>query len=254
MTMKVVVVTSRVTYVRDNYLAAIKRMLQLPVTEADISISSLVLLQIPAPVLLKNIIGLPLIGAPGMAFALSRNWVESELSDPRVKAAEQARVPVFRCSSMNQPQAHEYLKTLQPDIILNMRTRNIYKAPVLGIPRLGCVNVHHGLLPENHGLMCDLWAWAEGRPAGFTVHWMNEKIDDGLIIERREVPTAGLRSYLDLPYRSSLVEADCLTGVLRRLAREGKAGGTPNRCATINFTRTPTPTQIVAWRRKGLKL
>ncbi len=254
MSLNVVLVTSRVTYVRDNYRSAVERLLRLNATDTDIRIKALVLLQIPYTVLLKNIIGLPLIGAPQMAFALGRNWVESELNDPRVKAAERSGVPVFRCGSMNSPEAHACLKNVQPDLVLNMRTRNIYKAPVLAIPRLGCVNVHHGLLPENRGLMCDLWAWAEGRPAGFTVHWMNEKIDDGMIIERREVPTAGLKCYLDLPFRSSLIEAECLVGVLRRIHREGRTGGTPNRCDTINYTRTPVPSQIASWRRRGLKL
>ncbi|HNV71898.1 MAG TPA: hypothetical protein PKO06_19495, partial [Candidatus Ozemobacteraceae bacterium] len=109
MSLNVVLVTSRVTYVRDNYRAALERVLRINSSDQDIRIKALVLLQIPATVLLKNIVGLPLIGAPQMAFALSRNWAESVLNDPRVQAADRAGVPVFRCASMNAPEALTWL-------------------------------------------------------------------------------------------------------------------------------------------------
>ena len=254
MTFRVVLVTSQVTYVRDNYCHLVDQILHLPASEKNIRIAALVLLDIPVPYLLKNIVGLPIIGAPDMAFALARNLVQSRMNDPRAKLASELGVPVFRCKSVNLPDTLEYLRGLKPDLIVNARTRNIYKAPVLAIPRLGCINIHHGLLPENRGLMCDLWAWAERRPVGFTVHWMNEKIDDGSIIDRCEVTTRGFRSYLEIPMASSRQEADCLRKILARLRKEGKVAGIPNRCDTINYTRTPTPAVIAGWRRAGLRV
>jgi methionyl-tRNA formyltransferase len=204
--------------------------------------------------LLKNIIGLQLLGAPDVSFALLRNMLKARINDPRVKLLNELGLEVFRCSSVNKPEALKFLASKNPDLIINMRTRNIYKNPVLQLPSIGCINIHHGLLPENRGTMCDLWAWTENRPVGFSVHWMNEKIDDGDILDRCEIDTTGCRSYIELPFRSSQREAGCLIDCIKRINLEGRFVGIPNRTETINYTRTPSPEKIKEIRRSGKRL
>lgn len=252
--MRVVFVTSDVTYVRDNYHSLVRRVCDRKLLPEGVEPAGLVLLHVSRAVLLKNILGLPLVGAPQFSFTLARNLMRAVLRDPRPEAAEEAGVPVFRCDSVNRPDAVEWLRSRRPDLIVNMRTRNIYKDIVLGLPTIGCINIHHGILPENRGTMCDLWAWAEGRPVGFTIHWMNAKIDDGDILVRREVDVKGLRCYLDIPQASSRVEAQALLEVLGRIRREGRWVGIPNRTDAVDYRRNPTPSQIGALRRKGLSL
>lgn len=252
--MRVVFVTSDVTYVTDNYHALVRRMLDRKLLPDGVEPAGLVLLHVSRVVLLKNILGLPLVGAPRFAFTLARNLLRAVGNDPRPVAAERAGVPVLRCDSVNRPEAVEWLRQLQPDLIVNMRTRNIYKNIILGLPRIGCINIHHGILPENRGTMCDLWAWAEGRPVGFTIHWMNAKIDDGDIIVRREVDVKGLRCYLDIPQASSRVEAEALLEVLGVIRKNGRVVGMPNRTEAVDYRRNPTPAQILRLRRAGFGL
>lgn len=252
--MRVVFVTSDVTYVRDNYHALVRRVCDNKLLPEGVEAVGLVLLRVSRAVLLKNIVGLPLVGAPKFALTLARNLMRAELRDPRAELAEKAGIPILRCDSVNRPEAVEWLRGRSPDLIVNMRTRNIYKDTVLGIPTTGCINIHHGILPENRGTMCDLWAWAEGRPVGFTIHWMNAKIDDGDILVRREVDVRGLRCYLDIPQASSRVEADALIDVLGKIRREGRWVGIPNRTDKVDYRRNPAPAQILELRRKGFGL
>ncbi len=252
--MKLVFVTSDVTYVRDNYYSLFEKITRPGMLPEGCSVASVVMINVPIKLLLKNIIGLQALGAPDFSFALLRNLMRSRMKDPRVKLLEERNVHLFRCSSVNNPEAISYLSSLEPDLIANIRTRNIYKKPVLDLPKIGCINIHHGILPENRGTMCDLWAWIEGRPVGFTIHWMNEKIDDGDILERCTIDTSGCRSYVDIPFRSSQSESDCLLRNIARIKREGRFVGIPNRTDKINYTRTPSAAKIAEVRRTGKRL
>lgn len=252
--MKLVFVTSDVTYVRDNYYSLLDKITKPGALPAGSEIAATVMLKVPNKLLLKNIIGLQLLGAPDVSFALLRNMLKAKINDPRVKLLQDRGIKIFRTSSVNKPEALEFLKGLNPDLMVNMRTRNIYKKPVLDLPSIGCINIHHGILPVNRGTMCDLWAWIEGRPVGFTIHWMNEKIDDGDILDRCEVDTRGAKSYIDLPYRSSQLEAGCLLRCIDRISKEGRFVGIPNRTDKVNYTRTPSAKLIAEVRRSGKRL
>ena len=252
--MKVAYVTSDVTYVPDNYGYLFERLCDRRWLPPSVEPAALVLLRIPSGYLLKNVAGLMAIGAPDFAWALWRNLVRSKFGDPRPGMAQAAGMKVFRPRNVNHADALAFFRELAPDVIVNARTRNIYKSEILGMPKYGCINIHHGLLPEHRGTMCDLWAWAEGRPVGFTIHRMNEKIDDGKILIRREIPVDGIRSYVEIPGRSSRYEAEALRYCLERLAAQPDWAGFPNQSSDLPHTRTPAPSQIAAWRRRGLRL
>lgn len=252
--MKVVYVTSDVTYVKDNYLSLLSSVTDPKNVPSDVEVVSVILLKIPFKLLIKNIVGLGIIGAPFFGFTLLKNMISAHLNDPRVKLLEKRGIPYYRCKSVNQKSSLEYLKSVSPDLIVNARTRNIYKKPVLDLPTIGCINIHHGLLPDNRGTLCDLWAWVEKRLVGFSVHWMNEKIDDGDIIDRRKVDVKGCKSYVEIPFRSSKIESGCLLDCMAKIAAEGRISGLENRTQALNYTRTPTPSQIADIRRRGYRL
>lgn len=252
--MKTIFVTSDVTYVKDNYRSLIEHVTNPAELPAGVEAAAVIMIKVPEKLLLKNAFGLLAIGAPAFSFALMRNLVESRINDPRVKILAERGIRLFRCKTVNSQAALEFIGGIAPDLMVNMRTRNIYKKPALDLPKIGCINIHHGLLPDNRGTMCDLWAWAEGRPVGFSIHWMNEKIDDGAIIERCEVDTTGCKSYIEIPWRSSQLEAPCLMNCLERIRRHGRNIGFANVTQNENYTRTPSPAKIAEFRRRGLRL
>jgi len=252
--MKVILVTSEATYVKDNYLSLIKELTDSKKLPAGVDISALVLIKTVSAKLFFKMIGLMFMGVFGLPLALIKNMYSSIFGDGRVQHCESLNIPVFKFANINGAEAIAKIKEIGPDLIINIRTRNIYKKEILSIPDIGCVNVHHGILPENRGTMCDLWAWYEGRPVGFSVHWMNEKIDDGNIIEVREVDVRGVDRYIDIPMKSSLVEAQAVKDCLEKIIKEGKNAGVPNKCEKVNYTRNPDYQVIKQIKAKGLKL
>lgn len=252
--MKVIYVTSEVTYVKDNYFYLIEKITDKDNISKDIEIAAVFFLDVPLKLLFKNIFGLMIAGAAQVSFTLAKNLAASVLNDKRKKMLQDRNIKWYQVKSINLPETVNLIKSIAPDLIVNMRTRNIYKKHILDLPRIGCINIHHGLLPDNRGTMCDLWAWTEKRPVGFSIHWMNEKIDDGTIIARKQIPAAKCNSYIQIPLLSSHYESEVLINSLAMIEKDGKKVGIPNISSKVRHTRNPNLSQIEQIRRMGLRL
>ena len=83
----------------------------------------------------------------------------------------------------------ERLRALRLDLLVCSGFPQILKTPILELPRLGCVNLHTSRLPDYRGRHPVNWALILGeREIGITLHFMNERIDDGDIILQDTVP------------------------------------------------------------------
>lgn len=80
------------------------------------------------------------------------------------------------------------VEKLQPDIVVSVGYDYIVPPEILSIPEHGCINLHPAYLPYNRGRAPNVWSIIEETPAGVTLHYMDEGIDTGDIIERTKVP------------------------------------------------------------------
>ncbi|MFZ5986388.1 MAG: formyltransferase family protein [Bacillota bacterium] len=252
--MRVVLVTSQCMYVKDNYYSMIKKIADKNNLPHGTSICGVVFVKTVSFSLLLKALYLMVIGVRSLSLTLICNMISSIFLDRRKKLFKSLGVPVLLVDDINNPEVVMKIKNLCPDIIVNLRTRNIYKKEILQVPGIGCINIHHGLLPENRGTMCDLWAWYEGRPVGFSVHWMNEKIDDGHILKIKEIDISNIKKYTDIPMISSIYEAECLLECMDKISREGWFKTLDNKNEKVRFTRNPTMQEIRKMLKKGLKL
>lgn len=79
------------------------------------------------------------------------------------------------------------LETLDLDYIISVHFPYIYPRSVLDIPEHGVINLHPAYLPFNRGWHTPTWAIYDDTPYGATLHFMNEDVDEGDIIDRVEV-------------------------------------------------------------------
>lgn len=176
--MKILVVTSEVTFVPDNYNQFLEGLLTELKDEKELAIE-LVILKNNSPLLpLKGLV-LMLAGARHIGFHLIKNSFKALFKD-----RQHLPIPIHFFKSPNSPEFLLFVKNHQTDLLINARTRFIYKSKILQAPKLGAINIHHGLLPGYRGTMCDLWALFDDRPTGFSIHMMEKKIDNGAIIRR----------------------------------------------------------------------
>jgi methionyl-tRNA formyltransferase len=83
----------------------------------------------------------------------------------------------------------EVLRSLNPDLFVSMYFGKLFKAPLLAVPRYGCVNIHNSLLPRYRGQSPSIWAIVNGDTvSGQTMHYLDEGMDTGDIIAQKEIP------------------------------------------------------------------
>jgi methionyl-tRNA formyltransferase len=245
---RTLLVTSRVTFVPRNYDDLVVGMAGCP------QVAGLLELQNASPALGLKALGVAAIGAPRFGMALLRNLLGTS-STRREVAYDQEGKPTWRLATINDPAAHDLIRRYGFDLVINARTRFIYRDAVLGLPPLGCLNVHHGLLPRQRGTMCDLWALSEGAPAGFTVHAMTRRVDDGGIVCREVVSDGRDRDYLAYLARAARRERRVLTELLAEIEREGRVPLMSNEAPPgLRHRRNPGVREVFAMRRGGMLL
>jgi len=221
MSLRALLVTSRVTFVPENYNQLVCGLAEVPHV-----VGCMVIDNREWPMVAQGL-ALILTGAgPRMGLQLLKNFFNDLL--PHKKAAfEKATKKFFVVKDLNSEEAFEILRRENIDLILNARTRTIFKKNLLATPRLGCINIHHGLLPDQRGLMCDFWAHLEKTPSGFSIHQMTSKLDAGAILKVVEVKTAKT-DYLQSIYDGSKHEVAAAKEVLENIARTGQVTGAEN--------------------------
>jgi methionyl-tRNA formyltransferase len=246
---KAVLVTSQVTYMPDNYRDLLESILA---THSTL-ISGVILLENLDSATLKSAIGLPLLGSRSITAQLWRNILELPMRK-REKLIGSYGIPLIEAKSMNDPQIVQWVVDHKIDLIINMRTRCIYKKNILQAPRLGCINIHHGLLPTYRGTLCDLYALTEKRPAGFSVHVMDKKIDNGPILNKTIVSTED-KDYLQYLKKTASKEAQVIVDILDYIQKhDSLPEGEPNKTESPIYTKNPTRKQIKHFRSQGYKL
>lgn len=252
--MRVVLVVSEANYVPDNSLAVVDALTDPARLPAGVETVAVVLVRTVSRALVIRMLGLFAVGVRHLSTCLLRNMWRAHRHDPRRDLCTRRGIPVLAVESVNRKEDREAIAAFLPDLVINVRTRNIYRRKMLELPTIGCINVHHGLLPENRGTMCDLWAMYRDRPSGFSVHWMNAKIDDGDLLTVVPVGRSGTGSYVDYVQRSSFVEAGTLLSLLPQIRDKGRYGWKENRSPLASHTRNPNLAVIRAMKRKGMVL
>lgn len=105
--------------------------------------------------------------------------------------------PVFTCSDQNGGPSLSQLRSWSPDLVV-FTGGNILRDPVLKIARVGVINTHLALLPEVRGMSSPEWSLLAGVPLGITIHFMDQGIDTGRILLRREFVGENCDSFTDL--------------------------------------------------------
>jgi methionyl-tRNA formyltransferase len=79
------------------------------------------------------------------------------------------------------------LEEKNPDLLISVHYSEILPDTVLDIPTYDAVNLHPSFLPYNRGWHTPSWAIFENTKFGATLHVMDERLDQGAIIDQIEV-------------------------------------------------------------------
>jgi methionyl-tRNA formyltransferase len=148
------------------------------------------------------------------------------LKAPPVKELALERgVRVYQPEKFNTRSFLGLLGEIGPDLIVVVAYGKIFRRRSLGIPKLGCVNLHASLLPKYRGIAPVNWALIDGETeTGVTTIFMDEGVDTGDMIFAKGVPIGEDENAGELLEKLSVLGADVLEETCEMIA-----GGSPPR-------------------------
>lgn len=173
-------------------------------------------------------------------------------SIPRLARAH--GIPVLETTSVNDEAYLDEVRTLAPDVIMSVAAPEIFRAPLLSLPRLGCINIHSGRLPAYRGMMPTFWQLLQGEPhAVVTVHEMVEKLDMGRILGTLEFPLRE-RDRLDrVITETKRAGAQLMFDVIEQL-RTGTESPRDLDLSEADYHSFPQPDDVRAFRKRGHRM
>ena len=160
----------------------------------------------------------------------------SALVPPPVKlSAVEAGVPVLQPERPMGDLFIAALRRLEPDLGVVVAYGHILRPEVLGLPRLGLVNVHASLLPKLRGAAPIQWAIANGdAETGVSIMRMDAGMDSGPVYLRVPTPVAADDTGGSLTARLAELGTHALLETLNDLVR-GQAAPEPQDAALATF-------------------
>ena len=105
---------------------------------------------------------------------------------PTKVVAEKYNIPVFQPVKIRKE--YDFVKELNPDIIITLAYGQIVPQGLLDIPRYGCLNLHGSLLPKYRGAAPIQYALINGdKVTGMTLMEMVAAMDAGKMYAKKEV-------------------------------------------------------------------
>ena len=174
------------------------------------------------------------------------------LSAPAVKElAQEKGIRIFQPPSLRKDEkARKEIASLRPDIVVVAAYGLFLPSDVLGLPPLGCLNVHPSLLPRYRGPSPVASAILNGDPTtGVTIMQVDEGMDAGPIVAQQATPIGPDETTGELTARLFTMGAELLVQELPRWQRgETKAQPQNDSLATVT-TRLTKEDGEIDWSR-----
>lgn len=139
-------------------------------------------------------------------------------------AAKRLRLPIVWIDKMTDAEL-EPLRALAPDLLLVGGFGIILKAPLLSLPKIGCVNCHSSLLPRHRGPNPFAAVVLAGESeSGVSFHIMEEGIDTGPIVDQTGFTVTEMDTAYTVYQRSSTLAGERVVAVVDRIAAAGLSG------------------------------
>ena len=135
-----------------------------------------------------------------------------------------------RKGEINSLEIEEKIKKESPDIIFVFGS-SLLKENIFSIPKIGCINIHTGLVQYYRGVDSSFWALYDERPdrIGATVHFIDKSIDAGEIIFQGTPKTLSKTDDLDDVFLKNCI---CGFNMVCENLKTLMAGNIETRCLT----------------------
>jgi len=163
----------------------------------------------------------------------------------------------IRYSEISNPNKEEFLielKKLDPDLIVSFSAPVVFKEKLLTLPKNGCINLHCSFLPNFAGVMPSFWTlYKKQSTTGVTVHKMDSKIDNGLILKQCEVEIKNDETIFSLILKTKEIGGDLMCQAITEIMT-GEISYKENRTENGSYFSWPTVKDFKEFRKNGGRL
>jgi methionyl-tRNA formyltransferase len=163
-------------------------------------------------------------------------------------------IPCHAAADVNAPAFLDELRAIDPDVTVSVSCPQIFRRPLIELPRRGSLNVHGAILPSYRGVAPSFWMLANGEErAGVSVYFVNEQVDAGDLCGQRVFDIAPDDTLDRFLRRSKAIAADLVLEVLRDI-EAGTVIREPLDLAAGSYYSWPTPEAVERFRARGRRL
>jgi len=169
--------------------------------------------------------------------------------------AEEKGIRIFAPEKPDDPAFIAELKAIKPDLFVLAAYGHILSNDFLRIACLGGINIHPSLLPKYRGAAPIQRAiMADDKTTGLTIFFMDEKIDHGDIVFRKDLPIDETDDYGTLSGKLSELAASEIGGII-----EAIEAGNYRRIPQMDEEKSAAPKirkeeMTIDWRQKARRI
>jgi methionyl-tRNA formyltransferase len=169
-------------------------------------------------------------------------------------AAEELGLAVFQPEKIKTPEGIRQLRDLAPEGIIVVAYGQILSREILQLPAKGCINVHASLLPIYRGAAPIHWAVMRGETrTGVTTMFMDEGLDTGDMLLKREVPISGEATTGEIHDELAALGGELLIDTLKELEM-GRLVSTPQTGKSNYAPLLKREHERLDWTRRAIDL
>lgn len=160
-------------------------------------------------------------------------------------------VPLINITgSVNSEESLETLRALDADLFISITGNQIFKKPLLDIPRFGTLNLHTALLPKYRGLMPSFWVLKnKEKQTGVSVFFVDEGIDSGPILVQKKINIENMSQWELIRITKFLGMEAILEGI--ELIQSGDYKLIPNNEEESTYYSFPTREDVIEFKKGG---
>lgn len=100
--------------------------------------------------------------------------------------SQKYNIDIHYCNNVNDKVTMDFIKSKNPDIIIQSGWSQFFKSELINQPKYGCIGEHPAPLPKGRGAACVNWAIITGEKSwGDTFFRMMDKYDEGVILAQK---------------------------------------------------------------------
>lgn len=137
-----------------------------------------------------------------------RNWYQLPQGRLIKETCMKNQVPYYKVPLVNHPDTINLIHSLEADLGISMGNSFI-SARVFNAFKEGMINMHGELLPEYQNAQSIIWqVFNESTITGFTIHQINDKIDQGAILYQEKLDIHFFNKISDTVKHTNLILAE----------------------------------------------